>query len=72
MAARLGINGLARIDAFMHRQTGEIIVIEANTVPGLTPSTVIYHQALAEPEPLYPTQFLEQVLRYRLGEIDEA
>jgi D-alanine-D-alanine ligase-like ATP-grasp enzyme len=45
VAETLGIEGFARIDAFMHADTGEIIVIEANTVPGMTPSTVLYHQA---------------------------
>lgn len=57
----LGIEGFGRIDAFMHIETGEIIVIEANTIPGLTPSTVIFQQALAEDPPLYPTAFLEQI-----------
>lgn len=62
VAQRLGIQGYARIDAFMHRKTGELIIIEANSTPGLTPSTVIYHQALEEKPALYPTQFLEKVI----------
>ena len=62
VAKALGIRGYARIDAFMHRHTGELIIIEANTTPGLTPSTVIYHQALEEKPPLYPTQFLETII----------
>lgn len=62
VAKKLGIRGYARIDAFMHRKTGELIIIEANTMPGLTPSTVIYHQALEEKPPLYPTAFLEKVI----------
>ncbi|MCA9388508.1 hypothetical protein KC644_01975, partial [Candidatus Berkelbacteria bacterium] len=62
VANRLGINGFARIDAFMNIKNGELIIIEANSIPGLTPSTVIYHQALAESEPMYPTQFLEKIL----------
>lgn len=62
VAAKLGIEGYARIDAFMHRKTGELIIIEANSTPGLTPSTVIYHQALEEKPPLYPTAFLEKIL----------
>lgn len=62
VAIALGIQGYARIDAFMHRHTGELIIIEANTTPGLTPSTVIYHQALEEKPPLYPTQFLETIV----------
>jgi len=62
VAKALGIRGYARIDAFMNTKTGELIIIEANTAPGLTPSTVIYHQALAEKPPLYPITFLEKII----------
>lgn len=62
VAKMLGIRGYARIDAFMHVKTGELIIIEANTTPGLTPSTVIYHQALEEKPPMYPTGFLERIV----------
>jgi len=62
VAKALGIKGYARIDAFMHVKTGELIIIEANTTPGLTPSTVIYHQSLAEEPPMYPTQFLKRII----------
>ena len=63
VAKKLGIRGYARIDAFMHRKTGELIIIEANSTPGLTPSTVIYHQALEEKPPIYPTTFLEKIVQ---------
>ena len=63
VAGELGIEGYGRIDAFMHIESGEIIVIEANTIPGLTPSTVIFQQALAEDPPLYPTEFLERITK---------
>jgi hypothetical protein len=66
VAEALGINGYARIDCFANRHTGELIIIEANSLPGLTPSTVIYHQALAETPPLFPTEFLEKILEYRI------
>ena len=62
VAKTLGLNGYARIDAFMNIKNGELIIIEANTLPGLTPSTVIYHQALAEKPPLYPKEFLEKII----------
>ncbi|WP_432834164.1 D-alanine--D-alanine ligase family protein [Dactylosporangium sp. CA-092794] len=58
----LGMEGYGRIDAFMHRKTGEIIVIEANALPGLTPATVFYHQGLAEEPPVPPQQILERIL----------
>ncbi len=62
VARTLGLAGYARIDAFMHTQTGELIIIEANTVPALTPATVLYHQALAEAKPMYPVQLLERII----------
>ncbi len=63
VAKGVGITGYSRIDAFVNCKTGEVLVIEINTLPGLTPSTVIYHQALAEPKPLFPTQFLESIIK---------
>ncbi len=65
VAQKLGINGFARIDAFMEVQKGDLLVIEANTIPGLTPSTVIYQQALAEESAIDPTRFLERILEHR-------
>ena len=62
VANALGMRGYGRIDAFMERGTGRIIVIEANSLPGLTPATVIYHQALAESPPLPPRAFLEEIV----------
>ena len=67
VADELGVEGYARIDAFMHRESGEILVIEANTLPGLTPSTVLYHQALADSPPMFPRDFLEHVVELGLA-----
>jgi D-alanine-D-alanine ligase-like ATP-grasp enzyme len=63
VAEKIGIRGYSRIDIFVHAKTGNIIVIEINTLPGLTPSTVIYHQALAEEKPIFPKEFLELLIR---------
>jgi D-alanine-D-alanine ligase-like ATP-grasp enzyme len=63
LAKELGIKGYGRIDAFMNVKNGSILVIEVNTLPGLTPSTVIYHQALAEKKPIFPTEFLEFIIK---------
>jgi len=63
VAETVGLRGYARIDTFVHAKTGNIIVIEINTLPGLTPSTVLYHQALAEPTPIYPVNFLEMLIK---------
>jgi D-alanine--D-alanine ligase len=58
----LGIRGYARIDAFMDRETGNVTIIEANTLPGLTASTVLYHQAMDESPALYPSTLLETII----------
>lgn len=61
-ANALGIEGYSRIDAFINHRTGQVIVIEANTLPGLTGSTVFFHQGLAEKIPVYPTELLDTIM----------
>jgi D-alanine--D-alanine ligase len=63
LIAALDLQGLVRIDAFMHTVTGELTIIEVNTIPGMTPATAIFHQGLAEQPPLYPRDLLERVIR---------
>jgi len=63
VAAKLGIRGYSRIDIFVKIATGDIIVMEVNTLPALTPSTVFFHQALAENPPIYPRQLLEKIIK---------
>ena len=63
LAKEIGIKDYARIDAFMNINTGTLLIIEINTLPGLTPSTVIYHQALAENPPIFPREFLEKIIK---------
>lgn len=46
----------------MHADTGEVIIIEVNTVPGMTPSTVLFHQALAEMPAIKPSTFLKTII----------
>ena len=43
--------------------TGALLIIEINTLPGLTPSTVFYHQALAENPPIFPRELLEKIIK---------
>ncbi|XP_038980270.1 uncharacterized protein LOC103702084 isoform X2 [Phoenix dactylifera] len=62
IANYLGLEGFSRIDAFVNAYSGEVLVIEVNTVPGMTPSTVLIHQALVEQPPIYPQQFFRMVL----------
>ncbi len=42
----LNLKGYARIDMFV-RPDGRVAVLEPNTLPGMTPSTVLFHQAAA-------------------------
>lgn len=62
VAKSLGIKNYARIDFFYNVDQDKMIVIEANSLPALTPSTVIYHQALAEKNPMIPRIFLEHII----------
>lgn len=62
VAEKLGLEGYARLDAFINIENGDVIIIEVNTLPALTPSTVLYHQGLAEKEPMYPLQLLEKLI----------
>lgn len=61
-AGALGIQNYARLDLFFNTETQQMIVIEANTLPALTPSTVLYHQGLAEEIPLSPLELLETII----------
>ncbi|XP_057435324.1 uncharacterized protein LOC130728018 isoform X2 [Lotus japonicus] len=62
IANTLQLEGFSRIDAFVNVDNGEVLIIEVNTVPGMTPSTVLIHQALVEQPPLYPHQFFRTLL----------
>ncbi|XP_076902975.1 uncharacterized protein LOC143557897 [Bidens hawaiensis] len=62
IANTLELEGFSRIDAFVNVDSGEVLVIEVNTVPGMTPSTVLIHQALAEEPPMYPHIFFRTLL----------
>jgi D-alanine--D-alanine ligase len=72
VAAELGLAGYARIDAFMNRESGNIIVIEVNTLPALTPATVFYQQGIAETPPIPPREILERIVDIALTSEREA
>ena len=65
VAEVLGIEGYARIDAFVRVRAGgavEVLLIEVNSLPGMTPATCIFHQtALAG---YTPYQFIDQILEF--------
>ncbi len=56
----LDLKGYARIDMFV-RDTGQVVVLEANTQPGMTPSTVLFHQAAAAG--LTQTALIDRILQ---------
>ncbi len=62
VAEVLGLEGYSRLDAFIQIDTGDLILIEVNTLPGLTPSTVLFHQGLAEAKPIAPLELLEKLV----------
>jgi len=72
IAQVLGIRGYARLDAFVERTHGRVMVIEANTLPGLTPSTVLFHQGIAEQPSLMPLEFLERIIAAALSKSPNA
>lgn len=60
----LGLQGYARIDMFV-RADGRITVLEVNSQPGLTPSTVLFHQAAACG--MAPGDLLDRILTITLA-----
>ena len=63
LAGEIGVRGYSRIDAFANIKTGDLLIIEINTLPALTPSTVFYHQSLAEKPPIFPRELLEKLIK---------
>ncbi len=68
-ARALNLHGYARLDAFVRipiddflaEKSGvEVVFIEVNALPGMTPATAIFHQCLADG--LTPLQFIEAVI----------
>lgn len=61
----LNVEGYCRIDAFV-RVFGdgrvETIIIEINSLPGMTPATCIFHQAAIDQ--LRPLEFMDAILEY--------
>jgi D-alanine--D-alanine ligase len=61
-AKECGVEDYCRIDIFANNDTNEIIVIEINSLPGLSPSTVLFQQGAKEETPLYPMELLEYII----------
>ncbi len=58
----MNLKNYARLDIFVNVKTEKIILIEANTLPALTPSTVIFQQALKDENPMNPKKLLEEIV----------
>ncbi len=56
----LDLKGYARIDMFV-RKDGRVAVLEPNTLPGMTPSTVLFHQAAASG--ITQTELIDRIIQ---------
>lgn len=68
-ACLLNVTGYARIDAFVRIFSSgkvETIIIEVNSLPGMTPATCIFHQAALEN--LTPYRFIDEILEFSFHE----
>lgn len=64
-ARALGVEGYARIDAFVRIfKDGaiEVLIIEVNSLPGMTPATCIFHQAAINH--YKPYEFIERLIDF--------
>lgn len=72
MYQTVGCRGYARIDCFFQSAeqspTGQrrVILIEINTLPGLTPATCIFHQAAEDG--MRPMEFIDKIIELGLQE----
>ncbi len=62
LCEKVNIKDYCRIDVFVNNSSGEIIIIEINTLPALSPSTVLFQQAGKENPPMNPLKFLEKII----------
>jgi D-alanine-D-alanine ligase len=65
VARTLGVSGYCRIDAFVRIfSSGEVetIIIEVNSLPGMTPATCIFHQAALND--YKPFDFIDKILEF--------
>lgn len=73
-AARiLGVTGYARIDAFVRVYEDlsvETIIIEVNSLPGMTPATCIFHQAALEG--MKPADFIDRILEFGIKSTESS
>ncbi len=66
----LNVEGYARIDAFVRvyeENRAETVIIEVNSLPGMTPATCIYHQAALNG--YKPYDFIDHILKYGMSSL---
>lgn len=69
----LNIEGYARIDAFVRiyeNNKAEVIFIEANSLPGMTPATCIFHQCAING--YKPYDFIDKIIEYGLKRLENT
>jgi UDP-N-acetylmuramate--alanine ligase len=69
----LGVTGYCRIDAFVRifpNDKVETVVIEINSLPGMTPATCIFHQAALHR--YKPYEFIDKILTFSLQRKEAA
>jgi len=60
---KIGLNGYSRIDIIYNKKHDHMYLLEVNTLPGLTPATIIYTQALLTPSiRLKPAEFIDRII----------
>ena len=72
-AKTLGVTGYCRIDAFVRiypNDKTETVVIEINSLPGMTPATCIFHQAALHH--YKPYEFIDKILTFSLQRKEAA
>ena len=47
VADALGLNGVALLEALMHAESADLVLIEANAIPDIAPSSDLYQQVLS-------------------------
>ena len=70
LANGFGLDGYARVDVMYYIEADELVLIEVNTLPGLSAATVTFTQALLTPgfnKP--PSEFLETLMQHKHGQV---
>lgn len=65
VARTMSVEGYCRVDAFVRiyeDKEPEVVIIEINSLPGMTPATCIYHQAAINN--YKPFEFIDNILQY--------